>query len=79
MDKTLPLGDMMKLKKKWANFVKVMFTGKFCSQCGKYDAILTKKNYPEFHYSCPDCGHEWVEIDSLLNQWIEKRKNLCKR
>ena len=52
-----------------------MFTGKFCSQCGKYDAVLTKEDYPKSNYRCPNCKHEWVEIDSILGQWVEKTFN----
>jgi len=65
----------MKLKKKWKNFIKVMFTGKFCSNCGKYDSVLIKENYPKSNYRCPNCEHEWVEIDSILGQWVEKTFN----
>jgi len=52
-----------------------MFTGKFCSNCGKYDSVLIKENYPKSNYRCPNCEHEWVEIDSILGQWVEKTFN----
>ena len=64
----------MNWKKRWKNFVKVMFTGTWCCECNTYDSILVKEVYPEFHYRCPNCGYEWIVIDSLLNQWINKRK-----
>ena len=62
----------MDLRKKWKNFVKIMFTGKYCPKCGTYDSILISEEYPRFHYKCPNCGYRWVEVDSLFNQWINK-------
>ena len=51
----------------------------WCNKCGSYavDTIFDSEttNIQE-HKKCLKCGNSWIEIDSLLTQWLKKRQGV---